>query len=90
MLDRTGDQLDLTNRRDGPLRTALDTMAGLGGMFLTGWQSKSQITHRYGTLADAVLGGHRSKVIFSGTDDPPTLGYVSRVAGTEHASAGGP
>lgn len=67
----------------------VSTIAGLGGMFMTGWQSKSQITHRYGTLADAVLGGHRSKVIFSGTDDPSTLDYVSRVAGTEHVAQRG-
>ncbi|MGH3441169.1 MAG: type IV secretory system conjugative DNA transfer family protein [Nitriliruptorales bacterium] len=67
----------------------VSTIAGLGGMFVTGWQSKSQITHRYGTLADAVLGGHRSKVIFSGADDPSTLDYVSRVAGTEHVAQRG-
>ncbi|MFZ6003047.1 MAG: type IV secretory system conjugative DNA transfer family protein [Actinomycetota bacterium] len=67
----------------------VSTIAGLGGMFVTGWQSKAQITHRYGTLADAVLGGHRSKVIFNGTDDPSTLDYVSRVAGTEHVAQRG-
>ena len=58
-------------------------------MFVTGWQSKAQISHRYGTLADAVLGGHRSKVIFNGTDDPSTLDYLSRVAGTEHVAQRG-
>lgn len=62
----------------------VSTIAGLGAMFVTGWQSKSQISHRYGTLADAVLGGHRSKIIFNGTDDPSTLDYVARVAGTDH------
>lgn len=62
----------------------VSTIAGLGGMFVTGWQSRSQINHRYGSLADAVLGGHRSKVIFNGTDDPSTLDYLSRVAGTQH------
>jgi type IV secretion system protein VirD4 len=67
----------------------VSTIAGLGGMFVTGWQSKAQINHRYGTLADAVLGGHRSKVIFNGTDDPSTLDYVSRVAGTEHVAQRG-
>lgn len=67
----------------------VSTIAGLGGMFVTGWQSKAQITHRYGTLADAVLGGHRSKVIFSGTDDPSTLDYVSRVSGTAHVAQRG-
>jgi type IV secretion system protein VirD4 len=62
----------------------VSTIAGLGGMFITGWQSRAQINHRYGTLADAVLGGHRSKVIFNGTDDLSTLEYVTKVAGTEH------
>lgn len=67
----------------------VSTIAGLGGMFVTGWQSRSQINHRYGTLADAVLGGHRSKVIFNGTDDPSTLDYLARVAGTEHVAQRG-
>ncbi|MGD9797322.1 MAG: type IV secretory system conjugative DNA transfer family protein [Acidimicrobiia bacterium] len=67
----------------------VSTIAGLGGMFVTSWQSKAQINHRYGTLADAVLSGHRSKVIFNGTDDPSTLDYVSRVAGTEHVAQRG-
>ena len=65
------------------------TIAGLGALFVTCWQSKAQITHRYGTLADAVLGGHRSKVIFNGTDDPATLDYLSRIAGTEHVAQRG-
>lgn len=67
----------------------VSTIAGLGGMFVTGWQSKAQINHRYGTLADAVLGGHRSKVFFNGIDDTSTLDYVSRVAGTEHVAQRG-
>ena len=67
----------------------VSTIAGLGGMFITGWQSRAQINHRYGSLADAVLGGHRSKIIFNGCDDPATLDYVSRVAGTEHVAQRG-
>ena len=67
----------------------VSTIAGLGAMFVTGWQSKSQITARYGSLADAVLSGHRSKVIFSGTDDPSTLDYVARIAGTLHTNQRG-
>ena len=62
----------------------VSTIAGLGGMFVTGWQSKAQISARYGPLADAVLSGHRSKVIFNGTDDPATLDYVARIGGTVH------
>jgi type IV secretion system protein VirD4 len=67
----------------------VSTIAGMGGMFVTGWQSRSQINHRYGSLADAVLGGHRSKIIFNGTDDPSTLDYLSRVAGTQHVAQRG-
>jgi type IV secretion system protein VirD4 len=64
----------------------VSTIAGLGGMFVTCWQSKAQIDHRYGTLADAVLGGHRSKVVFTGCDDPATLNWLGTVAGTEHVA----
>lgn len=67
----------------------VSTIAGLGGVIVTCWQSRSQITHRYGTLADAVLGGHRSKVFFSGIDDLSTVEYVAKVAGTEHVGQRG-
>lgn len=67
----------------------VSTIAGLGGMFVTGWQSKAQINHRYGTLADAVLGGHRSKVFFNGIDDVSTLEYIAKIAGTEHVAQRG-
>jgi type IV secretion system protein VirD4 len=62
----------------------VSTIAGLGGLIVTCWQSRAQIAHRYGTLADAVLAGHRSKVFFAGVDDPATLEYVTRVTGSEH------
>jgi type IV secretion system protein VirD4 len=64
----------------------VSTIAGLGGLIVTCWQSKAQIDHRYGTLADAVLGGHRSKVVFTGVDDPATLNWLRTVAGTEHVA----
>ena len=67
----------------------MSTIAGLGGFFVTGWQSKAQITARYGALADAVLSGHRSKIIFNGTDDPATLEYATRIAGTVHINQHG-
>lgn len=67
----------------------VSTIAGLGAMFVTGWQSRAQINHCYGQLADAVIGGHRSKIIFNGVDDPATLDLVSRVAGTEHVAQRG-
>ena len=67
----------------------VSTIAGLGAFFVTGWQSKAQITARYGALADAVLSGHRSKIIFNGTDDPATLEYATRIAGTVHINQHG-
>jgi type IV secretion system protein VirD4 len=71
------------------LPAEVSTLAGLGAILITSWQSKAQISHRYGTLADAVLGGHRSKVFFSGVDDPATLDYLARVLGTEHVARRG-
>jgi type IV secretion system protein VirD4 len=68
------------------LPAEVSTIAGLGAMLVTCWQSKAQISDRYGTLADAVLGGHRSKVFFSGVDDPATTEYLSKIAGTEHVA----
>jgi type IV secretion system protein VirD4 len=68
------------------LPAEVSTIAGLGAMLVTCWQSKAQISDRYGTLADAVLAGHRSKVFFAGVDDPSTVDYVSKVAGTEHVA----
>lgn len=67
----------------------VSTIAGLGGLIVTGWQSRAQINHAFGSLADAVLGGHRSKIIFNGTDDLATLEYLARVAGTEHVTQRG-
>lgn len=83
VIDEAG-QLEL-----GWLPEEVSTIAGLGGMIVTCWQSRAQITHRYGSLADVVLAGHRSKVFFSGIDDPSTLDYVARVAGTEHVAQRG-
>jgi hypothetical protein len=40
--------------------------------------------HRYDTLADAVLSGHRTKCFFAGVDDLATARYVTTVLGHEH------
>lgn len=63
------------------LPAAVSTLAGLGAVLVTCWQSRSQITDRYGSLSDAVMSGHRSKVFFSGLDDPSSVDYVTKVAG---------
>lgn len=66
------------------LPQAVSMLAGLGVILVTSWQSRSQITDLYGTLADTVLTGHRSKVFFSGLDDPTSVDYLAKTAGTEH------
>lgn len=63
------------------LPAAVSTLAGLGAVLITCWQSRAQITDRYGSLSDAVMSGHRSKVFFSGLDDPSSVDYVTKVAG---------
>lgn len=80
LIDETG-QLEL-----GWLPSEVSTIAALGAHYVTCWQSLSQIQHRYGTLADTVLGGHRSKVFFAGIDDAATLRYLHTVTGTEHVA----
>jgi type IV secretion system protein VirD4 len=80
LIDETG-QLEL-----GWLPGEVSTIAALGAFYVTCWQSLSQIQHRYGTLADTVLGGHRSKVFFAGIDDAATLRYLHTVTGSEHVA----
>ena len=80
LIDETG-QLEL-----GWLPGEVSTIAALGAFYVTCWQSLSQIQHRYASLADTVLGGHRSKVFFAGIDDAATLRYLHTVTGSEHAA----
>ena len=54
VIDEAG-QLEL-----GWLPTEISTIAALGAFFVTCWQSLSQMQHRYTTLADTVLSGHRT------------------------------
>jgi type IV secretion system protein VirD4 len=78
VIDEAG-QLEL-----GWLPTEVSTIAALGAFFVTCWQSLSQIQHRYGALADAVLSGHRTKCFFAGIDDLATVRYLSGLLGHEH------
>ena len=73
----------------GWLPTEVSTIAALDAFFVTCWQNLAQINHRYGTLADAVLSGHRSKCFFAGIDDLTTLKYVTTMLGHEEVSRRG-
>lgn len=80
VIDEAG-QLEL-----GWLPTEVSTIAALGAFFVTAWQSLSQVQHRYGTQADAVLSGHRTKCFFSGIDDMATVNYLKGLLGSEHVA----
>jgi type IV secretion system protein VirD4 len=70
----------------GWLPTEVSTIAALGAFFVTCWQNLAQINHRYGTLADAVLSGHRTKCFFAGVDDPATTRYLTGLLGHEQVA----
>lgn len=59
-------------------------MAGLGALFVTGWQSRAQIAHRYSSLAHAVLAGHRSQGVLRRHRRLSTTDYVANVVGLVH------
>ncbi len=59
------------------------TCAGIGVLLVTIWQSKAQIDHAYGQLADSVITNHGSKIIFSGVSDSSTLEYAGSLLGDE-------
>lgn len=77
VIDEAG-QLEL-----GWLPAEVSTIAALGAFFVTCWQSKAQIDHRYNSLADAVMSGHRSKCVFAGVDDPATIRWLRDLLGYE-------
>lgn len=78
VIDEAG-QLEL-----GWLPAEVSTIAALGAFFVTCWQSLAQMQHRYGSLSDAVLSGHRTKCFFAGVDDLATTRYLSGLLGHEH------
>ncbi|MBI5089639.1 MAG: type IV secretory system conjugative DNA transfer family protein [Actinobacteria bacterium] len=67
----------------GWLPTEVSTIAALGAFFVTCWQNLAQINHRYDSLADAVLSGHRTKCFFAGIDDVSTAKYLTTMLGHE-------
>jgi type IV secretion system protein VirD4 len=67
-----------------PLRSLPEyasTLAGLGVLLVTIWQSIAQLEAAYGKAADTILTNHLSKVFYAGLSDPATLRYVGTVLG---------
>lgn len=57
------------------------TLAGLGVLLVSIWQSIAQIEATYGRAADTILTNHLSKILYSGLSDPATLRYITTVLG---------
>jgi type IV secretion system protein VirD4 len=59
------------------------TLAGLGVLLVTIWQSLAQLEAAYGREADTILTNHLSKAFFSGLSDAASLRYVGLILGDE-------
>ncbi|HUQ63894.1 MAG TPA: type IV secretory system conjugative DNA transfer family protein [Acidimicrobiales bacterium] len=57
------------------------TLAGLGVLLVTIWQSIAQIEAAYYRQADTILTNHLSKVFYSGLSDPVAFRYIAAVLG---------
>jgi type IV secretion system protein VirD4 len=67
-----------------PLRALpeyVSTLAGIGVLLVTIWQSIAQIEAAYGRQADTILTNHLTKVMYAGLSDPASLRYVDQVLG---------
>ena len=67
-----------------PLRSLPEyasTLAGIGVLLVTIWQSLAQIEATYGREADTILTNHLTKVFYAGLSDPASLRYVAQVLG---------
>lgn len=89
-VSRTGRPLDppllvvIDEAGNTPLRLLPEyasTLAGLGILLVTIWQSLAQIEVAYGKSADTILTNHLTKVFYAGLSDPSSIQYVDRILG---------
>lgn len=67
-----------------PLRSLPEyasTLAGIGVVLVTIWQSLAQIEAAYGRQSDTILTNHLTKCFYAGLSDPVSLRYVDQVLG---------
>jgi len=57
------------------------TLAGIGVLLVTIWQSLAQLEVAYGKAADTILTNHMTKVFYAGLSDGASLRYVGQVLG---------
>lgn len=89
-VSRTGKPLDppllvvIDEAGNTPLRALPEyasTLAGLGIVLVTIWQSLAQIEATYGRQADTILTNHLTKCFYAGLSDPASLRYANAVLG---------
>ncbi len=89
---RTGRPLDppllivVDEAGNTPLRSMPEyasTLAGLGVLLVTVWQSLAQIESTYGRQTGTILSNHLSKLFYAGLSDPDSMRYVAGVLGDE-------
>ncbi len=89
---RTGRPLDppllvvIDEAGNTPLRSMPEyasTLAGMGVLLVTVWQSLAQIDATYGRHAGTILTNHLSKVFYAGLSDPESQRYIATVLGDE-------
>lgn len=87
---RTGRPLDppllivIDEAGNTPLRALPEyasTLAGIGVLLVTIWQSLAQIEAAYRRQADTILTNHLTKVFYAGLSDPSSIRYISEVLG---------
>lgn len=59
------------------------TLAGMGVLLVTVWQSLAQINALYDRHAGTILTNHLSKVFYAGVSDPETKQYISALVGDD-------
>lgn len=62
------------------------TLAGLGVVLVTIWQSLAQIEEAYHSHADTIITNHLSKVFYGGLSDPIAFRYLAQVLGDSEVS----
>lgn len=86
----TGEPLDppllivIDEAGNTPLRALAEyasTLAGLGVLLVTIWQSLAQIESSHGRAADTILTNHLSKLFYAGLSDGASLKYISQILG---------
>jgi type IV secretion system protein VirD4 len=87
---RTGEPLDppllivIDEAGNTPLRALPEyasTLAGIGVLLVTIWQSLAQVEAAYQRQADTILTNHLTKLFYAGLSDPASIRYVGQVLG---------